>query len=139
MKRLPITLLLFALSCLPFAATAQDQTPQEAAEEWVALIDSGEYAASYQAAADSIFKTQLTEDEWVRIVGVVREERLPSLQRRSFVDVQQLDELPNAPAGQYAIVRYESRYGEVTADEVVTLVLEEGRWKPAGYAVRPQQ
>ena len=47
------------------------QAAQEAADAWLALIDSTDYAASWQQAAP-MFQQQVSEAQWVQMLESVR-------------------------------------------------------------------
>lgn len=115
------------------------QAAQEAADAWLNLIDSLDYAASWQQAA-SLFQQQVSEAEWVQALESVRGPLGP-LVSRALDDRDYTTNLPNAPAGEYVIVMYNSAYTQLEeAVETVTMVkTKTGAWRPVGYFVRPAQ
>ena len=48
--------------------------------------------------------------------------------------------LPNAPPGQYVVLRYETKGGGAKAvvEMVTPMKDEDGRWRVAGYYIRPK-
>src|SRR3974390_2400904 len=71
-KRLMMT---FTIICSLVGAIAMAQDKNEAAkkdaERWLALVDKGDYAASYDEAA-SIFKLAITKEDWLQKVRAAR-------------------------------------------------------------------
>lgn len=66
---------LFLALLLGVCATAQAQKPEQLAQQssdaWLALVDSGKYADSWQEAAQP-FKAAVTKEQWQSALGTVR-------------------------------------------------------------------
>lgn len=115
----------------------EQQTAQDTADVWVALIDSMKYAASWEGASAG-FRQLVTQDKWEQDLQSVLGPLGPLLSRvpqgREYTTT-----LPNAPEGEYIVITYGSSYTQL-ADAVETVVMirnPDGVWKPAGYYVRP--
>lgn len=127
------------------AAHAQDPAPSpeeaavEAATSWVALVDSAQYAASWEAAAP-IMRQHVTKEQWA---AAARQARGPlgSVTARTLQQARYTTSLPNAPAGEYVVVQFASRFAQLpqAVETVVMTKTEPERWQPAGYFVRPAQ
>ena len=117
----------------------ETQAAQEAADAWLALIDSLDYAASWQQAAP-LFQQQVSEAQWVQALESVRGPLGPLLSR-ALDDRNYTTALPNAPEGEYVIIIYNSAYTQLEeAVETVTMVkTKAGEWRAVGYYVRPAQ
>ena len=160
--RSSLMLALFALAfALPVAAQEQDTTAQpppevtspppsaeapsvedqeaarQAAEEWLAYIDEGDIAQSYETAAQ-LLKDQVTQEDWEQSIGEVQGQT-GELQSRSFSTAQALPAPSEDPQGEYLAVQYASDYARLPVQESVVLVKEEDTWKVAGYLVRPAE
>src|SRR3974390_3724179 len=65
----------FTIICSLIGAIAMAQDKNEAAkkgaESWLAVVDKGDYAASYDEAA-SIFKLAITKEDWLQKVRAAR-------------------------------------------------------------------
>lgn len=117
----------------------EGQAAQEAADAWLALIDSLDYAASWQQAAP-MFQQQTSEAQWVQTLRSTLGPLGPFISRapqeREYRTV-----LPGAPEGEYVIVTYGSHYTQL-AQAVETVVMaktDADTWQAAGYLVRPAQ
>ena len=118
--------------------SAEDQeASQQAAEEWLAYIDEGDIAQSYENAAQ-LLKDQITQEQWEQRVGDV-EGQLGELQSRTFTTAQAFPAPPDAPPGEYVAVQYAADYASMAVQESVVLAKEDGTWKTAGYLVRPAE
>jgi hypothetical protein len=118
------------------AAPAHDD-PQVAGEAWLALVDAGDYAGSWEAAAE-MFKGQVSEDQWV---AQMTQGRAPAgaVESREFASSESLSDPPGAPAGDYVQLRFRTTFAEFgPATEVVVMYSDGDRgWRVAGYFVQP--
>ncbi len=137
--------LLFALMvCAASGATrplrAAD-TPETAAEKaslsWLALVDDGKYAESWQEAAE-LFRQAVPQAQWP---GMVEKARSPfgKLVSRKLKAATFTHELPGAPAGDYVVIQYDTDFEKKTgATETVTPMKDrDGVWRVSGYFVKP--
>lgn len=143
MRSIPLLALALVFS-VPLAAQAQvvafpDSASQVAAESWLALVDSTRYAESWESAAPG-FQQQVTPAQWSQAVAQARGQ-LGSVQDRVVQAVQQLEEVPGLPRGNYMVVEYATRFSQMPrVSETHLLVLgEDGIWRTGGYFVRPAQ
>ena len=128
-------LLVRPASAADAAATATAQARQ-AAEKWLALVDSGRYGQSWDEAA-SLFKSALTRPDWERTVGSARAP-LGALKSRQLESATFTRTLPGAPDGEYVVIRYATRFeNKAAAVETVTPMHDkDGRWRVSGYFIR---
>ena len=84
----------------PAPAVAQ---AQKAAEAWLALVDQGQYAKSWEEAA-SFFRGAVGKDAWVSAVGGVRGQ-VGKLKSRQLKSAQYTTSLPGVPAGEYVVIQ----------------------------------
>ncbi len=108
-------------------------TAVRAAESWLAIMDRGDYARTWSAAAPR-FHAAVTESAWVAKCEKVRQPlgRLVSRKLRPFAS-------PEPSSADRLEVKYDSRFdGLGAAVETVTLRREapEG-WKVTAYLIRP--
>jgi hypothetical protein len=117
------------------AKEAEEEAARGRARAWLALVDQGLYTASWDAAAP-LFQSATTKQQWE---GAALGARTPlgELSKRELRAVESKASLPNAPAGEYMVVHYDSAFAEKpTAREVVTLILTgDDSWKVVGYFV----
>lgn len=143
MKRISvIRCLLVGLLFFSLPAFAQEPIQQKeksavtAAEEFLALVDRGQYQESWQAAS-GFFKSQVPEDQWVSQVSRLRP-TFGQVITRSIRDIKYLTQAPGAPDGEYFLITFKTSFeNKKKAVETVTPVLDhDGKWRIAGYFVR---
>lgn len=115
-----------------------EQQAQQAAQSWLALTDAGKYAQSWDAASPS-FKSALTRQKWAEALNSVRSP-LGKAKSRKLLTAKYSDSLPNAPKGEYVVVQYETAFTQQGAlvETVVLTKDRDGRWRTAGYFIKPR-
>jgi hypothetical protein len=133
-----VLLLLFTLLLGAFAAAQAkpEQLAQTAAESWLALVDSGKYAQSWDEAAQ-FFKSAVSKDQWQQMLRAARDP-LGKLVSRKLKSADYKTSLPGAPDGQYVVIQYESSFEhKQSAVETVTPMLDkDGKWRVSGYYIK---
>ena len=143
--------ILIALSALAFAAApvaaqetrASTDTTRATADataaalQWLALVDAGKHAASWDSAATA-FKQAVTASTWESSVKQARQAFEP-FGERTLSSSQYTTSIPNAPAGEYVILRFRTAVAGDThvTETVVPMREEDGSWKVSGYFVQP--
>lgn len=139
---------LFATLVLASGPSVTAQTPdsiaksvvagQDAAVAWLRLVDQHRYAESWDSAA-GIFREAVTRSAWE---AAVREGRgtFEPVGTRQLLGASLQTSLPNAPAGEYVVLQYQTmvRNGETAIETVTPTRDKDGRWRVAGYYVRPE-
>lgn len=117
-------------------AQGTDQAAQAATETWVALVDQGQYAASWQTAA-SQFRTAVSQQKWSDAVQTARGP-LGALKTRTIKSTTPTKTLPGAPDGDYVVTQFNTVFDNKAATlETVAVVHEpDGQWRVVGYFVR---
>ena len=135
---LPLAFLCFGLATT--VSQAGTPTPQEAAraaaEPWLALVDAGKSAESWQKL-DPAFAKRVGKKKWVASIAEIRG-RTGKLVSRKFDSAEYTKELPGAPEGEYVVLEFETVFAQKdAASEKVTLILgRDLNWRVAGYAVK---
>ena len=113
-----------------------EQLAQQSSDAWLALVDSAKYADSWNEAA-SLFKTQVTQDQWTKMVGPVREP-LGKVLSRKLKSATYTKTLPGAPDGEYVVIQYDTSFEhKQSAVETVTPMLDkDGKWRVSGYFIK---
>jgi hypothetical protein len=125
--------------CAGFAV-AQDPGKEKAAvaaaEEWLSLVDSGNYGQSWREAA-VYFKNAVTEEKWAQSLKAVRNP-LGKLISREVKSTIYSTSLPGAPDGEYVVIQFEASFeNKKSAVETVTPMLEkDGSWRVSGYYIK---
>ena len=109
---------------------------RRAAEAWLALVDGGDYAESWETAA-AYFRGQVTESVWADAMRGARDP-LGAVRSRSVNNTTAATTLPGAPDGDYRVFQFSTSFAEKEyATETLTTVLEEdGVWRVTGYFIR---
>lgn len=116
-------------------AGENEQQATAAAEQWLALIDAGQFEQSWQAAAP-IFKAAVTQSQWRNSLEGVRKP-LGTLVSRSVKNARFTKSLPGAPDGEYVVIQFSTTFSnKQRAIETVTPMRNGGVWKVSGYFIK---
>jgi hypothetical protein len=127
---------LWLAAAVPAAAQSPEQAAQQAAESWLALVDSARYAASWTEAAPA-FRAAVSQGAWDSTLVRVRQP-LATARSRELLRAQYTTSLPNAPPG-YMVLQVRTVFAgrETPAVEtVVPMKLPDGTWHVSGCFVR---
>jgi hypothetical protein len=131
-----ISVVLFCAAGGAVADESPENLAKAAAESWLALVDAGKYAESWNQAA-SLFRDQVSSDQWARSVGAARGP-LGAVESRAFDTAEYTRTLPGAPDGEYVVLAYKTWFAnKKSAVEIVTPTKDkDGKWRVSGYFVR---
>ncbi|HEU6446862.1 MAG TPA: DUF4019 domain-containing protein [Verrucomicrobiae bacterium] len=106
-------------------------------ETWLALMDSGDYAKSWEQAADS-FHDAVSKNDWVATSEKVRAP-LGKLISRKVNTTEKSSHLAGMPDGDYFVAVFDTDFAQFSpAKETVSASLDErGQWKVIGYLIQP--
>ena len=126
----------FASGCGKKADVGAEKAATSAAQTWLAAIDHGDYAQSWQNAA-AFFQNAVTGEQWKTSMETFRKP-LGDLVSRKLKSANATAELPGAPAGQYVVMQFETSFtNKKSAIETVTFMQEkDGQWKSCGYFIK---
>ena len=117
------------------ATAAKEAAAAKAAGEWLKLIDGAEYGKAWDESA-SVFRERVTRQQWVDGVPKNRSE-FGAFKSRTPTGTAYRTSIPGAPEGEYVMVRFTSDFEKNPAsEEVVTVMLQSGAWRPVGYLLR---
>jgi uncharacterized protein DUF4019 len=124
------------LSCIAFSQSAAEKTAVNSGDKWLALVDAGDYGASWDEAAQ-MFKNAVSKEQWTQTANAVRTP-LGKLNSRRLKSATYKTTLPGAPDGQYVVVQYDTSFEhKKAAVETVTTTLDkDGHWRVSGYFIR---
>jgi hypothetical protein len=138
MNKSVLAALLTALTTWPIGAFAQASNKEavKAADQFLALVDSGQYRKSWDVAADG-FKSRVKKGQWEAQVKAARTP-MGKFIRRTLVTEKPMSSLPGAPDGQYVVIQYDTSFDKKKeAVETVTSVKEkDGTWRMSGYFIK---
>jgi hypothetical protein len=130
-----LSLAVFAQPVIAQEAPAATQAATAAAEGWLALVDAGDYAGSWSRTAAS-FRSLVTQQQWNE---AMRKTRAPhgAVRSRSLLRAHHTTSLPNAPAGEYVVIQYQTDFADKSGVETVVPKREpDGSWKVSGYFIK---
>lgn len=129
-------LILFSFCSPARAQQKPERLAQQSAESWLALVDSGKYAESWDEAAP-IFKAAVTQEQWKSALGA-RRDPFGKVLSRKLISSTYTTNLPGAPDGEYVVIKYESSFEhKQSAIETITPMLDkDGKWKVSGYYIK---
>jgi hypothetical protein len=117
------------------ATAAKEAEAAKSASAWLKLIDSGEYGKSWDQCAP-LFREKISRQQWTEGVPKNRAE-VGTLKTRNVKGTAYRTSVPGAPDGEYVTVLFASEYEKnPAAEELVTLTLQAGVWRPIGYLLR---
>jgi hypothetical protein len=136
-RQLAIAILTIALS--PIAGMAKDSAESQAQAAdltWLAMVDQGKYAQSWETASDS-FHSAIKEEDWQQALDHVRTP-LGKVLKRKLSTSNYTTSLPGAPDGQYVVTLFSTQFEhKVSAQErVVAKRGRDGSWRVTGYFIQ---
>lgn len=128
------------------AAQSPEDAGQAAAESWLALVDSGNYAGAWDQAA-KVLKAGARQPEWTQATAGMRSPlgRLASrkLKSREYTEKAPTTRVVGGKAytwgsGRYVVLEYDTAFGSrpSAAETVVATAEADGAWRVASYSVR---
>ncbi|MEP6548019.1 MAG: DUF4019 domain-containing protein [Gammaproteobacteria bacterium] len=124
-------------SQLIYAAADQSEIAAEtAAAAWLKLVDSADYAGSWDSAA-SAFKQSVSKLQWASAAAGARAP-LGKLESRRLQTARYTKSLPGAPDGEYVVITYAAAFeNKPAAVETITPMRDaDGAWRVSGYYIR---
>lgn len=113
-----------------------EQLAQDSASTWLALVDSGKYAQSWDEAAE-LFKGAVSKDQWQSALHGTRDP-LGKMLSRKLKSATYTRNLPGAPDGEYVVIQYDSSFEhKQSATETITPMRDkDGKWRVSGYFIK---
>jgi hypothetical protein len=109
---------------------------QAAADVWLARVDAGDYAASWEGGS-AVFRQAVTAAQWEQALAQARQP-LGELRERRLLQADHSTQLPGAPPGEYVALVFRTTFAAGAANEQLVMMLDEdGEWRPVGYFVQP--
>lgn len=139
MTKLASRLLVLSLLLAPTFARAAEPAKQDAvasAKTWLALVDAGQYPASWRESG-ALFRRAVREEQWSQALTGARTP-LGEPKSRELDTRTEATTLPGAPDGRYEVMQFRSSFAhKAAAVETVTMSLEaDGRWRVIGYFIK---
>jgi hypothetical protein len=137
-----IVLVLLFLGILTMFGCSKPSNPEAeadalaAAEAWLALVDSGQYAESWDEAAH-YFKGAVPKDKWLQTMNAARTPFGKNISRK-LKSKHYKTSLPGAPDGEYVVIKFKASFeNKKSAVETITPMLDkDGTWRISGYYMK---
>jgi uncharacterized protein (TIGR03067 family) len=103
-----------------------------AAHHWLKVVDAGKYGEAWDTSA-KLNKDGITRDAMdLAYKGLFQP--LGALKSRALKTSEYKTQLPGAPAGEYAVIQFSTRFTNQRVIETVVLTREaDGQWRASGY------
>ena len=106
-----------------------------AAQEWLFLLDAGEYRACWEGSS-SLMRTAVNPGQLAQSLRSTLEP-MGALQSRSPDSADYHETLPGAPDGRYWVMRFSASYAlKRAAVETITASWDGHAWRVSGYFIR---
>lgn len=136
-----IAMLTLALGFL-FGSTAHAQNADAASQteiaalQWLKLIDSADYSATWEQSAE-LFKAAVSKESWESAIRSIRSP-LGATQSRKLKSTQFTRTLPGTPDGEYVVIQFETLFAHKSAaiETVTQLKEKDGSWRVSGYFIK---
>ncbi len=131
MKYMTLILSLF----ISAQALAMNSQGLQIANDWLEVIDAGDYSQSWHQT-DDFFKAQLPQEKWQSALQGVRTP-LGEVRSRTEISSKAYNALPGVPDGEYLVIQYKTEFEhKASAIETLTLSKKSGQWMPVGYFIK---
>ncbi len=143
MKNQPFFLSILALALtltlsLGFASASlagNEEDAAIAAKKWLAIVDSGDYGRSWDAASP-VIQNAVSKEQFVSGVKGVRVS-FGALKSRTLIGAQYMESLPGAPDGRYVVMQFRTSFAnKASAIETITPKEDGGVWLVSGYYIK---
>lgn len=111
----------------------QQRQVHDAAVEFLTLLDANKVAETWTASSP-VLKEAMSEAAWVNMLKAVRL-GLGSFKERSPAGIGFTQAMPDAPAGNYCVIEFNSVFATTSLKEKVIVRDENEQWKVVGYYV----
>jgi hypothetical protein len=98
-----------------------DAISYASAERFLAEIDAGKWAKSWNTAGDFV-QSQVSLSQWEEALSSAREP-LGAVVNRELVSVEQANELPGLPTGDYEVLIFSTRFDDTEVQKFERLVM----------------
>lgn len=130
---------LLAVGLLCFQPACSSDTPEKAAakraQEWLALVDQGNYVESWDAAAKAL-QTSVPREKWKDLLTRLRPP-LGKVRSRRVASTTYKPPFRGAPEGNYVLMMFTTSFERRDLVETVIPLQEaDGTWRVSSYFIR---
>lgn len=142
MKNLILIILAVSILVLSGCGKKRESNPEaeraaiECSQAWLALLDAGKYAESWDEAAEFL-RTAVGKEDLSKSLLAARNP-FGKMVSREIKSQQYTTSVPGAPSGQYVIIQYNTSFeNEKSAVETITPMLDkDSKWRVSGYYIK---
>ena len=128
-------LLGLAIASPAYSQDKPEAVAQKTAEFWLALVDAGRYAESWEAASTS-FKAAVGVVKWQDTAKRVRAP-LGKVLSRKLDSAQFVKNPPQAAPGDYVFLTYDTSFQKKAVTEIIVPILDkDGHWRVSTYTIK---
>lgn len=127
---------LFALFGCKKGNPTAEKIAVETADQWLNLIDNGEYVESWNGAAE-MFRKAVEKEAWEKQMLAFREP-LGKVINREVIKKEYMTSMPGAPDGEYVVIKYNTSFENKknTIETVTPMKDTGGEWRVSGYYIK---
>jgi len=127
---------LLLLCAIAQAQEKPGQLAQQSSDAWLALVDSGKYADSWEEASQ-LFKAHVTKEQWQSMLRASRDP-LGRMTSRKLMSATYTTMLPGAPDGEYVVIQYDRSFEhkQSAVETVIPMLDKDGKWRVSGYFIK---
>lgn len=110
------------------------QDAKTASDLWLTFLDKEKYEESWDNSS-TLFRLAMNKDAWKTLMNNTRKS-FGNANSRKVLDVRTATKPHGLPEGNYVVMFYKTSFAhKASAYELVTLVLENGKWQVLTYQV----
>jgi tetratricopeptide (TPR) repeat protein len=117
-------------------ALEETKKAHEAVKKWLALLDEGKYAETWDESA-GLFRKASAKKQWIATLkGLLGS--LGKMKSRTRQDADYRTSLPGSPEGEYVIFTFKTVYAKkpATIETVTPMRDKDGKWRVSGYYIK---
>jgi len=140
MKKIVVCLMVIAIFSFAGCSSWQDSDAKAAAlaaaDAWLLLIDSEQYAESWENSS-RLFQAAVPKEKWLEAMAVAKKPLGKNLSRK-LKSKEYHTSMPDAPDGQYVVIKFVASFeNKKNTIETVTPMLDtDGTWRVSGYYIK---
>ena len=106
------------------------------AEGWLGLVDSGDYIASWDRAAE-YFKNAIGCEDWKKSLHAHRKPLGECLSRK-LTSSKYATSLPGAPDGEYVVIQFQTSFSrkKESVETITPMKEKDDQWRVSGYFIK---
>lgn len=108
----------------------------EVATRFLDQLDGGQYGSTWELTGAHM-RRLTARPMWAATLSAMRG-GTGALKSRKLEGASFARTLPGSPPGHYFVIRFDSRFERLAAEEKIVLNLERGQWRIEGFAMNPR-